>query len=190
MTDGARQHTSMYAVDKCSHSLLRVRVWPVAFPKDKDGQQQAHHHTVTFLLGPFSSPPLPPPTELARPSVRVLRLALPSSTPCRTLPASRYRKLILLHCRAVETCCVLLENLKWGWWRKRPHHIGLHAYENQRYVEHDTAAGAVPAQPERQYCTTSECPKRVTTRCRWRAMTLGGMRASACRGARLSSTPW
>lgn len=87
-----------------------------AFPKDKDAHPSSivNLHTaaasinssiaavgikiaVTFLLGPFSSPPLPPPTELARPSVSVFRLALPSSTPCRTRPASRYRKLIL-HC--------------------------------------------------------------------------------------------
>lgn len=43
-----------------------------------------NHTTVqvsTFRLGPFSSPPLPPPTLLARPSASVFRLDLPSSTP-------------------------------------------------------------------------------------------------------------
>lgn len=120
-----------------------------AFPKDKDAhpssivnlqqqqqqkdQQQQQSVAVTFLLGPFSSPPLPPPTELARPSVSVFRLALPSSTPCRTRPASRYRKLIL-HCLCVQC----LQLVSWiGWRKKRPHNTGFQPYENHIYVEHD-----------------------------------------------------
>lgn len=114
-------------------SFLDSQPTTTALLQQQKDQQQQQSVAVTFLLGPFSSPPLPPPTELARPSVSVFRLALPSSTPCRTRPASRYRKLIL-HCLCVQC----LQLVSWiGWRKKRPHNTGFQPYENHIYVEHD-----------------------------------------------------